>query len=389
MTDLGSLNSQKRPSVTELARSLIKINSVAPHGQSEDAGAGGEQQVADWIEGFVRDYGFTCEQIPVLPGRPNIIVRHNTFDPRRPVVALTTHMDTVDVAGMTIDPFAAECRDGALWGRGACDVKGTMAVMLTAMMDWYQRSPASSYNLIFIGTMGEEGGTLGAKAFCQTPESVDMILVGEPTSLQPVVAHKGLWRFAVETRGLSCHSSRPENGENAVENMLRIVQELDKRVKSGFEADQDNTLTYTMLHGGSMVNIVPDSCRLDVDARYHAGTPIEEFVREVGDIIQNHSRSEYIAVQQEPAYQCRPDSCLLALLEEALIDSHRTVERRREPWFSDATHFAAAGYDTLLWGAGDIRYAHTADERIALADLNDAVTVLNRLLSICERRYGA
>jgi acetylornithine deacetylase len=297
-------------------------------------------------------------------------------------------MDTVDVAGMTIDPFAAECRDGVLWGRGACDVKGTMAVMLTAMVDWYQRSRASSFNLIFIGTMGEEGGTLGAKAFCQTPEAIDMVLVGEPTSLQPVVAHKGLWRFAVETRGLSCHSSRPENGENAVENMLRIVQELDTSIKSRFESDRDNTLTYTMLHGGSMVNIVPDSCRLDVDARYHAETPIEQYVQEVRDLIHNHSRSKYISVQQEPAYQCRSDSSLLTMLEEALIDSHRTVERRREPWFSDAAHFAAAGYDTLLWGAGDIRYAHTADERIALEALNDAVTVLNRLLLICERKYG-
>ena len=94
--------------------------------------------------------------------RPNIIIRHKSFDEKLPTVALEAHLDTVDVDSMTIEPFEGFIKQGKLWGRGACDVKGTMAAMLTSLLNWYKSETSNVFNVIFIGTMGEEAGTLGS-----------------------------------------------------------------------------------------------------------------------------------------------------------------------------------------------------------------------------------
>ena len=151
------------PDVVTLARELVKINSI-PDSLHRDFGKG-ETYLAHWLKDLFSCFDFTTDLLPVEGTRPNLIVRHQAFVPGLPTLALTAHLDTVSADGMTIDPFAAVVRDNRLYGRGACDVKGTMAVMIVSLLNWYKKNVREDqvFNILFIATMGEEGGTLGSR----------------------------------------------------------------------------------------------------------------------------------------------------------------------------------------------------------------------------------
>jgi len=377
-----------------LLQKLVQINSVTPSLESGSPANGGEESLAQWVKQFLESYHFHCELDYVEPGRPNIIARHRFFDPELPTVAFEAHLDTVDVERMSIDPFAGAIYDNALWGRGACDVKGTMAAMLTALVKWTNQTGGHHFNPIFIGTMGEENGTIGARHLARQGLPLDMILVGEPTSLNPVVGHKGIWRFAIETKGLAGHSSRPEQGRNAVEAMIPVLNALQNRVKPKFESTAGNTLSVTLLHGGTTINVIPDSCRLSVDARFIPGTKldiVEEHISAMVETLQNnHPEFHYnfIEIQQNPPFKAKENSVLLSLLEETLAAHNVSARRLFEPWYSDAGHYSLSGYDVIVWGAGDICHAHTADEHIDIDQLQLAEQLLVEFLDTCEEYYA-
>src|SRR4051812_44601211 len=119
-------------SAVELLQSLVRIPSVNPAG---DPGTDkvGEQACAEYLVEILRDLGADVTLREVLPGRPNVVGRFPSDRPGKPRLLLAPHTDTVSVAGMTIDPFGAELRDGKIWGRGACDTKGSMTAMLWAL----------------------------------------------------------------------------------------------------------------------------------------------------------------------------------------------------------------------------------------------------------------
>ena len=382
------------PDVLELARELVQINSITPTAVSRQAKQGGERKLAEWLQNYFSDRGFAAELDWVTQNRPNLIVTAAGFDPKRPTVAFEAHMDTVDVVDMTIDPFAAEVRDGFLWGRGACDVKGPMAAMITAMMDWYGTERRHSFNLVFVGTMGEEAGTLGARHIAKSGRRFDLALVGEPTRLQPVVGHKGLWRFFVETTGQAAHSAMPDQGVNAIQKMIPILNTFIYRLCPDFERLDENTMSLTMLHGGSVINVIPERCRVYFDARFGPNTDIAGFedkiIRELERIARENAHTEvtFHEIQRNPAFRTNERSTLLGLLEIALEEAGVESQRRIEPWYSDAGFISSAGMDTVIWGPGDIRDAHTAAEKISVDQLKKAVQVLKGFLHHCEDYYG-
>ncbi|NIA31374.1 MAG: M20/M25/M40 family metallo-hydrolase [Actinobacteria bacterium] len=381
------------PDVVQLTQELVKINSITPEGKSEWAKHGGESRLAQWLHQFFSESGWHCDLMLVKENRPNLIARPDTFNPDLPTVAFQAHMDTVDVEGMSIPPFSADIHDNCLWGRGACDVKGTMAAMITAIMKWTQKSKTATFNLIFMATMGEENGTLGSKYFAQHSEPIDMIIIGEPTSLQPVIGHKGLWRFAVETHGVSCHSSMPKEGLNAIEGMLPIINFLKKDLKSSFEQNSENSFSLTQIHGGSAINIIPDLCRVEIDTRFQNGTEIEEFRTRILQKLAEKESEIYQPVFKEieyaPAFRTVKNSHLLELLQKSLKKYNIKNKTQIAPWYSDAGFISTVVPDAIIWGAGDIRFAHTIDERISLEQLHTAVTVLLQFLSECEDYYGS
>ena len=367
-------------SVIELTAELVRINSVSPQGISSSHHPG-EKALAAWLADYFQQNDFSVELQPVVKDRPNLIARSRHFQPQHPTLALEAHMDTVDVLGMIVEPLRAEIRDGALWGRGSCDVKGTLAAMITAALLWHQQSKPPHLNVMVLATMGEEMGTLGSQALARQTWPFHSVLVGEPTGLQPVIAHQGLWRLAVETWGKSCHSSRPEEGVNAIESMLQAQQVIVQELAPAFKREHKNTLSMTTLHAGSMINIIPDHARLEIDARFSADTDVERHWQ----TWQSKLKSDQIVLtelERKPAFLSRSPSVLLSGLQAAIEKKGMACIPKAERYYSDAGHFSTAGYDAILWGAGDIRQAHTAAEHIELDQLHRAVELLLTLFEI-------
>jgi len=372
-------------SPVDLLRELVRIPSVNPDSVA-DEGASGEAECAAWVGEFLRRCGAEVAFEEVLPGRPNLIGRFPGPEGRG--VLFAPHTDTVSVAGMTVDPFGAEVREGRVYGRGASDTKGTMAAMLWALHLLRDELPSLSRPVAFVGLMGEEAGQPGAKHFAAHHASeFEFAVVGEPTSLQTVYATKGCVWLELSTRGRSCHGSTPELGENAallmVEALSELIPALDTAL-AGYADPALGTPTANLggLAGGSSPNIVPASCRAVLDFRetpaLHRDGGGEALVRK---LLSEAGRGEGVA--------CRVLGSAAPLWNDPETDGIRRLralgsELVTAPWYCDAGRLAERGLPSVACGPGSIDQAHTKDEYLAIADLEAGVDFYVRFL----RSYG-
>jgi succinyl-diaminopimelate desuccinylase len=366
--------------VADLLRELIRIPSVDPDG---DPGTTltGEKDCANFVGDFLRSCGAETWVEDVLPDRPNVLGRFPSDRKAKPRLLFAPHTDTVSVAGMVIEPFSGELRDGRIWGRGASDAKGSMAAMLFALSECRDVLPRLSHEIWFAGFMGEEAGQQGVKALSAT-ERFDFAIVGEPTGLQTVNTHKGSVWLSVRAHGRAVHASMPQIGENAIEKILDLLEALRSELAAGFSTQRDETLgplTFNIgtIQGGSKINIVPDFCEARIDIRTLPGQDLAplldalakrfpglEFVRRISGPLKTDPAHPFIRVLESCGARCVG-----------------------APWFCDAALLAAAGTPAVALGPGSMDQAHTADEWISLTDLEAGVGFFKALfekLSQCE-----
>ncbi len=356
-----------------LLRELVRIPSVNPDGNPGVApDLTGEQRCAEFVGAVLRDLGASVTIDPVLPGRPNVVARFPSSRPNAPRLLLAPHTDTVSVVGMSIDPFAAEERDGKIWGRGASDTKGPMAAMLCALAACRDDLPGLSHEIWFAGLMGEEAGNLGAHALAAR-ERFDFVIAGEPTALQTVHAHKGSAWVDLHTSGRAVHASTPEEGDNAIDRMVDALAALRRDLTADFSRQSHPLLghpTFNVgtIRGGSKVNIVPDSCEACVDIRTIPGQDIEATLARFA--------KKFPALRLETKTNVSLDTDPKHPLVAAL--SAAGAAPAGAPWLCDAAIFAAAGTPAVAVGPGSIAQAHTADEFIAINDLDTGVDFFTR-----------
>ncbi len=377
------MNPSPLPGVVELLQALVRLPSVNPTG---DPGVGasdtGEARCAALVAEHLGNLGAHAELKEILPGRPNVIGRFPTDRPGKPLLLFCPHVDTVSVRGMTIDPFAAERRDGRVYGRGATDTKGTMAAMLCALAELRDELPRLPREVWFAGLMGEEAGNEGAAALAAdlqgTPDA--FALVGEPTRCDIVHTTKGVTWLRLLTRGRSAHNATPERGENAIFKMADVIRCIRDEIIPELAALADPvldapTMGVGTIHGGSKINIVPDACVVELDlrtvpAQHHAGF-VDEIAarlrRACGDLQVEHLRSH-------APLATAPDHACVRALEQA---GGRCVGA---PWFCDGSLLAAGGIPAVAAGPGDIAQAHTADEWVDENDLRGGVEFYKRFL---------
>src|SRR4029434_6869995 len=174
-----------------------------------------------------RAVGMECEYAPVLPGRSNLIVRLAPARKARCSILLAPHLDTVgglELPGNLLTPVV---REGRLFGRGACDTKGSVAAMFSALCAVAREQPRSETEIVFVGLVDEESGQAGSRKLAADRFRADLAIVGEPTQLRVVTAHKGVLWLKLTTTGKAAHGARPELGRNAVHTMSRIVDALE------------------------------------------------------------------------------------------------------------------------------------------------------------------
>jgi acetylornithine deacetylase ArgE len=375
-------------SVLGIARDLVRIGSVNPMGRGIGGPNIGEERLTAWLEGFLSRIGARCRRQAVSPGRDNLVAELSWPGSGRAIV-LEAHQDTVPVDGMTVPPFGAEERDGRLYGRGACDVKGGMAAILAALERLAVERPKGAASVVAAFTVDEESGFTGVRRLASELPAAAFAVVAEPTRLEVVVAHKGLARWRVRTLGRSCHSARPAEGVNAVYRMAPVLAALEEYA-AALAAGSSHpllggpTLSVGVIRGGTSVNTVPGSCEIEIDRRLLPGEDPAAAVDHSRRFL--HDRFPPSGLEIEPAWisdialDTPPDSeaALVSLAAVRKVRGH--AEPVGVPYGTDASKLADAGLPAIVLGPGDIAQAHTVDEWIETAELERAVEVYVELV---------
>jgi succinyl-diaminopimelate desuccinylase len=373
-------------SVAELLRRLIALPSVNPDG---DPGTDrtGEGECAEYVGALLAEIGADVHYDEILPGRPNVIGRFPATTPGKPRVLLAPHTDTVGVGSMTVDPFGGEIRDGKIFGRGACDTKGTMAAMLWALRELgAERLATLDIEVSFVGLMGEESGQPGSRDFATRYRGhYAFALVGEPTGCQIVNKHKGTLWVILSTRGKAVHGSTPELGVNAIAKMARVITALDTTFRERLAAPEfadpilgSPTINPGICRGGTRSNIVPEHCTLSLDLRVTPALAtrgalafLTEFLEEIG-----------FDGEIRPTLQCHP---LDVSADHPFVRRLRALPQAPvcvgAPWFCDAAVLAEGAIPSVAAGPGSITQAHTADEWIAIEALEEGVAFYRDFLT--------
>lgn len=371
-------------SPAKLLCELIALPSINPAFAPANDPRAGEKNVADFLASVAAQGGLDVDLQEVLPGRFNLIARLLPSGKVRQRIVLAPHMDTVGVASE--EQFHPQLKSGRIYGRGACDTKGSIAVFLSALLNLAaaKKRPTST-EVMLLALVDEENGQAGSRFVARSRFKADLAIVGEPTRLQIVTAHKGdLW-LQLETRGKAAHGSRPELGRNAVHEMAKIVNLLETSYARALRQRRHPLLRHPTINvgtiaGGRQPNIVPDSCTIRIDRRTIPGENDPAVKREILSFIRRHGLSATMidTKHEEPAPPMET-SLQLAPVQQLLAAAKQT-KLAGVDFFTDAGVLAAAGIPSVVFGPGDIAQAHTVDEWVAVSQLDRGTQLLGRFL---------
>ena len=351
--------------VGDLLEKLVAIDSVNP---DMPGGENGENEYGDFVADFGRELGLAVSRQEVVDRRANVLLELDGGHER--TLLFDIHLDTVPQEGElgSARPVREERR---VYGRGACDVKGSMVSALL-MFERLVRDPPP-LNVALAAVVDEEYRKRGAHQMA-TGFSADAVVVGEPTSLEPVIAQKGILRFAIEAAGKSAHTANPELGSNAIYSMLdaiAVLRALPPQVMPALPHPLcgEAKLTVSTIAGGVQVNVVPASCRAMVDRRMLPGEDPMAVWTEFVELLSGH---ESITVGEPYAAEAGVESDPRAPIVRAAAAACGKLGRGEligVPYSTDAAAYAPLGRDFVVLGPGDIAQAHSNREYVELADV--------------------
>jgi acetylornithine deacetylase len=313
-------------------------------------------------------------------------------------IMLSGHTDVVPVDGQDwhSDPYAVSAADGRLFGRGTADMKSFIAVVLAQLPQLVARRVHTPIHLAL--SYDEEVGCRGVRrliaALSDRPARPRLCIVGEPTSMRPVIGHKGKRSFHCHVHGFECHSSLTHLGVNAVEAAAELVAELKamaRRKHASGPFDRDFTPPYTTIHtgritGGTALNIVPRECGFDFEYRLLPGDDADAPIAELRAFAENRLLPEMRAVRSEasiefselsafPALATAPDA-EVTRLALSLTGANGTG---KVAFGTEGGLFQQAGIPTVVCGPGSIEQAHKPDEFIVLDQVLRCEEFISRL----------
>jgi len=337
-----------------------------------------EATQAEWLQTLTAGWGGSTRVDEVLPGRVNLLASFSGRDPSRSIL-FEAHGDTV---GGEV-PLRLDVDTGVLHGRGACDNKGSMAAILFAIQRVLAEQGRPPVTVHFASTCKEESGSEGVQALMASGFRADMAVVGEPTRLTIVRAHKGVWRCRIVTRGVAAHSSAPERGVNAIYRMRRVLEVLEQHDPATLAARCDPllglpTMSVGTIHGGMTVNVVPDQCEIEVDWRIIPGQNVAELLADLrarlpdAEIVPHKSYPPFCEADDAPVVTLTQRACTTVCGQAAPLGA--------VPWAANAGFFREAGIPCVIFGPGDIAQAHTAGEFVELRQVAQASEVYRRMM---------
>ncbi|MGD1086913.1 MAG: M20/M25/M40 family metallo-hydrolase [Verrucomicrobiota bacterium] len=367
----------------KLLRELIALPSVNPAFLPANDPRAGEKRVAEFLAATAAQAGLDVCFQSVLPGRANLIATLRAGGRARRRILLAPHLDTVPAAAE--EQYAPRVQNGRVYGRGACDTKGSAAAMLTALRQLAAGGPRpAETEIVFAGLVDEEQAQAGSRSLAAGGMKADLAIVGEPTRLQIVTAHKGTLWLDLETRGKAAHGARPELGRNAIHEMARVVCLLETVYARGLRRRRHpllghGTVNVGVIAGGAQPNIVPDFCRTRVDRRTLPGETGRSARAELRSFLRAHKLRVRVAEEKQSACLPMETDARLPLVRR-FFQVAGQKKAAGVDYFCDASVLAAAGIPSVVFGPGDIAQAHTADEWIARGSLEEATALLTRFL---------
>ncbi len=401
----------KTDDLVALTQDLIRFPTVNPPGEAYTP-------CAEYIGRRLQKRGFAIEYVrgEGTPGdsdrypRTNVIARIEGKRPG-PTVHFNSHIDVVEAGeGWTVDPFAAIVRDGRVYGRGACDMKGGLAASIIAVEAWLETHPDFSGAIEISGTVDEESGGFGGVAYLArkgyfSKPRVDHVIIPEPLNKDRIcLGHRGVWWAEIETKGQIAHGSMPFLGDCAVRHMGAVLDAFEadlfpaldrKRTAMPVvpEGARRSTMNINSIHGGQTEDYrpglpspnVPDRCRLTIDRRFLLEEDIAEVKTEVTDILDRLKRErpkfDYTirdVMEVQPTMTDREAPVVKAVAQAIREIFDREPDYVISPGTYDQKHIARIGhiYDCIAYGPGILDLAHRPDEWVGIGDMVESAKVM-------------
>ena len=379
-----------RGDAVALTRALVAIDSRNP---TLVPGAPGERECSHFLASVLSEWGFTVELLDQVPGRPNVLARAGPREtPDGLPLILAGHLDVVGVDGMTHPPFVADVRNGRIYGRGAADMKGGLAAICAAVATAITRD--SRRPVLVAAVVDEEYESLGMRALVAGGVRAQAALLAEPTRLAICPAHRGFVWMDVTVHGRAAHGSRYDLGVDAITHAGLLLAELDEleRRRAGAGARTHPLLGRASLHastisGGAGMSTYPERCDLALERRTLPGETEDEALTEIQDAIARVRAREprlnagvTLNTAQSPS-----DVPVTAPVVERLVSALRAegLSQAMEglsAW-TDAAILNEAGIPAICFGPGDIALAHSAEEWVAIDEIETATRVLTRFVA--------
>jgi acetylornithine deacetylase len=372
--------------VSDILLDLVAIPSVSSMAN---------QPVIDYVLTFLDPALWTIAPYTYRDGagveKSNLVAIAGNAADSRVELTFVCHTDTVPYEASWADAIHPVIRNGNLYGRGSCDVKGFLACVLTALSQ-VDLQPLSR-PLALVLTADEEVGCVGAKHLVQRSAIRSRYgVVGEPTSLRPVRAGKGYALAEITIRGKEAHSAFPDEGRSAIYDAARVLRSIEKLAQE-ISAEQNpdfdppfTTLNVGLIRGGTAKNIIPGECRITVEWRPIPGQDPAWVVGLLQEKLTEcaHQRPGLEAtlevLRMDPPFDPSATQGLAGIVE-SLVDRAATTVA----FGSEAAHLRHAIDEIIVFGPGDMTTAHKTGECVAISELNQCVQVLRALiLRLCN-----
>ena len=409
MENLCKAIDARREELVELTRALIRFPTVNPPGDAY-------RPCAEFIGDRLRARGFTVDYVRALgtPGdserypRINVIARREGAAPG-PCVHFNGHIDVVQAGGgWTMDPFAAVVRDGRIFGRGACDMKGGLAAAIVAVEALVDSGASLPGTLEISGTVDEESGGYGGVHYLAergwfSPPRVHHVIIPEPLNVDRVcIGHRGVWWAEIETHGRMAHGSMPFLGDCAIRHMHAVVERLERDLYPKLAARhtdmpvvpsgaRHSTLNINSIHGGQAETpgfpapVVADSCRMVIDRRLLIEESMDSVKGEVRGLLEQlvkerggfrYDIRDIFEVAPTMADRNGPVARSTAAAIRRIIG--RDPEFICSPGTYDQKHIDRVGKlrDCIAYGPGILDLAHQPDEYVLIEDMLNSAKVM-------------
>ena len=407
----------RRDEFVALTQDLIRVPTLNPPGEAY-------LEICEYLGNRLCRRSFDIQLVRAhgTPGdsdrypRWNVVARRDGRRPG-PCVHFNSHIDVVETGhGWTTDPFGGEVKDGKIYGRGACDMKGGLAASIIAAEAFIDARPDFNGAIAISGTADEETGGYGGVAYLAEqgffdPKRVQHVIIPEPLNKDRIcLGHRGVWWAEIETKGHIAHGSMPFLGDCAVRHMGAVLQEFETTLYPALaqkrtampvvpEGARQSTMNINSMHGGQAEPepdftgfpsaCVPHSCRMVIDRRYIIEEDPDEVPREVADIVARVS-----AERDNFDYEIKELWHVSPTMTEKDAPVVRSVSRSIEkvlgkgpdyvvsPGTYDQKHIDRIGRlkDCIAYGPGILDLAHQPDEYIGIDDMVDSAKVMAHAL---------